>query len=74
MPVTHNSFNPGEKILSYPEKLNSFFNGDKTLIVTEFDLTNRCNNQCPLCIGGKQGGSELSWEEIQRIVADLPIL
>jgi MoaA/NifB/PqqE/SkfB family radical SAM enzyme len=74
MPATHNSFNSQEKILQYPEKLNSFFNGNKTLIVTEFDLTNRCNNRCPQCIGSNRGGEELTWEEIQRIVADLKTL
>ena len=74
MPAIHNSFNAQEKILHYPEKLNSFFNGNKTLIVTEFDLTNRCNNRCPQCIGSKEGGDELTWEEIQQIVADLRAL
>ena len=74
MPVTYNSFNSQEKILHNMEKLNNFFNGGKTLIVTELDLTNRCNNRCPQCIGTKQGDDELTWDEIQRIISDLRAL
>ena len=36
-----NSFNSSEKILHHIDKLDHFFNGGKTLIVTEFDLTNK---------------------------------
>ena len=42
-----NNFNADEKIMQYMDKLDYFFNGHKTLIVTELDLTNRCNNRCP---------------------------
>lgn len=53
------------------DKLNNFLNGDKTLIVTELDLTNRCNNLCPQCIGTNQGNDQLTWQEIEQIIADL---
>ena len=66
-----NEFNSGKKILHYQDKLARFFDAGKTLIVTEFDLTNKCNNNCPLCVGVKENGSELTWDEIKMIVSGL---
>lgn len=66
-----NNFNSNEKILRYLDKLDYFFNGHKTLIVTEFDLTNRCNNNCPGCCGVRENGAELSREQIDLIVRSL---
>ncbi len=66
-----NGFNSSEKILHHIDKLDNFFNAGKTLVVTEFDLTNRCNNNCPACVGVKENGAELTWEEIQMIVKGL---
>lgn len=66
-----NDFNSNQKILKYLDKLDYFFNGHKTLIVTEFDLTNRCNNNCPGCCGVKENGAELSREQIDLIVNSL---
>lgn len=66
-----NAFNSSEKILHHIDKLDNFFNAGKTLVVTEFDLTNRCNNNCPECVGVKENGAELTWEEIQMIVKGL---
>lgn len=69
-----NGFNSSSKILQYTDKLNNFLNCDKTLIVTELDLTNKCNNKCPACTGIKENGEELTWEEIQMIARDLHAL
>lgn len=66
-----NNFNSNEKILRYLDKLDYFFNGHKTLIVTEFDLTNRCNNNCPGCCGVRENGAQLSREQIDLIVRSL---
>jgi MoaA/NifB/PqqE/SkfB family radical SAM enzyme len=66
-----NNFNADEKILRYVDKLDYFFNGHKTLIVTEFDLTNRCNNKCPGCCGVNENGAELSRHQIDLIVRSL---
>lgn len=66
-----NNFNADEKIIHYFDKLNYFFNGHKTLIVTEFDLTNRCNNKCPGCCGVNGNGAELSRRQIDLIVKSL---
>lgn len=66
-----NNFNANEKIMRYPDKLDYFFNGHKTLIVTELDLTNRCNNRCPGCCGVKGNGAELSRHQIDLIVDSL---
>lgn len=66
-----NGFNSSEKILHHIDKLDNFFNAGKTLVVTEFDLTNKCNNNCPACVGVKENGSELTWDEIKMIVHDL---
>ena len=66
-----NDFNADQKILRYMDKLDYFFNGHKTLIVTELDLTNKCNNRCPNCCGINANGAELSKEQIERIANDL---
>lgn len=66
-----NNFNANEKIMRYLDKLDYFFNGHKTLIVTELDLTNRCNNKCPGCCGVNGNGAELSRHQIDLIVRSL---
>ncbi len=66
-----NHFNSNEKILKYPDKLDYFFNGHKTLIVTELDLTNHCNHRCPGCCGVNENNAQLSWEQICQIATDL---
>ena len=66
-----NNFNANEKIMRYLDKLDYFFNGHKTLIVTELDLTNRCNNKCPGCCGVNGNGAELSRHQIDLIVSSL---
>lgn len=63
-----NNFNADEKIMKYIDKLDYFFNGHKTLIVTELDLTNRCNNKCPGCCGVNENGAELSRHQLDLIV------
>ncbi len=62
-----NNFNSHEKILKYTDKLNSFFHVHQTLIVTELDLTNQCNNRCPRCIGRRYQNFALSRDEIEQI-------
>ncbi len=71
MKTVVNHFNADEKILSYPDKLDYFFNGHKTLIVTELDLTNRCNNRCPGCCGVKENQAELSRRQVDLIAESL---
>lgn len=66
-----NEFNADEKILHNTDKLDYFFNGHKTLIVTELDLTNRCNNRCPACCGNKNNQAELTKEQIKLIIDGL---
>ncbi len=68
MGVTVNNFNADEKIMRYVDKLDYFFNGHKTLIVTELDLTNRCNNRCPGCCGVNENGAELNKEQLDLII------
>jgi MoaA/NifB/PqqE/SkfB family radical SAM enzyme len=72
--IQTNEFNADEKILNYIDKLNYFFNADKTLIVTELDLTNHCNNRCPACVGKNGLKDELKWDEIQSIAKSLSAL
>lgn len=66
-----NNFNANEKILKYPNKLDYFFNQHKTLIVTELDLTNRCNHLCPGCCGVNENNAQLSKEQITQIIENL---
>ncbi len=68
---TVNNFNADEKIMRYLDKLDYFFNGHKTLIVTEFDLTNRCNNRCPGCCGVNGNGAELSRHQVELVVKSI---
>jgi radical SAM protein with 4Fe4S-binding SPASM domain len=67
----HNNFNADEKILRYTNKLDYFFNGHKTLVIAELDLTNKCNNACPECTGIKDNGAELNKEQIDKIILSL---
>lgn len=66
-----NRFNAYEKIFQYLDKVNAFLSIGKTLVVVELDLTNRCNNHCPACVGHNTVKDELSWEEIERIADGL---
>jgi MoaA/NifB/PqqE/SkfB family radical SAM enzyme len=66
-----NQFNSSEKILRHIDKLDYFFNGHKTLVVTELDLTNKCNNKCPNCIGTNQNGAEMTKQQIDKVAASL---
>lgn len=66
-----NNFNADEKILKYIDKLDYFFNFHKTLIVAEFDLTNKCNNRCPKCCGINENNKELTKEQIDNIIDGL---
>lgn len=66
-----NNFNANEKILHYPNKIDYFFNSHKTLIVTELDLTNQCNNRCPGCCGMNENNAELSQRQVELIVKSL---
>lgn len=66
-----NNFNSDEKILRYTGKIDYFFNSHKTLIVTELDLTNKCNHRCPGCCGHNENNAELSKEQIECVVQNL---
>ena len=74
MPQKFNSFKSKDKILHYPDKLNLFISSQKTLIVTEIDPTNKCNNSCPKCTGTKENGDELTFSEVEEIVKSLKML
>jgi len=67
----HNNFNADEKILRYTDKLDYFYNGHKTLIIAELDLTNKCNNNCPGCCGVNENRAELDKSQIDRIIDSL---
>ncbi len=66
-----NQFNSSEKILRYTDKINYFLNSHKTLVVTELDLTNKCNHRCPGCCGNNENNAELSKTQIDEIVQGL---
>jgi pyruvate-formate lyase-activating enzyme len=63
-----NNFNANEKILQYQDKIHNYVHGHETLISFELDLTNKCNNRCPKCVGVKENGAELTLEQITSIV------
>lgn len=66
-----NHFNSSEKILRYTHKIDYFLNAHKTLIVTELDLTNKCNHLCPGCCGHNENNAELNKDQITTIVENL---
>lgn len=67
-----NNFNSSEKIMNYLDKINLLLNCGKTLIVTELDLTNRCNNECPNCITkSSRNNAQLTWDNINKIIKGL---
>ncbi|STQ85946.1 radical SAM protein [Helicobacter muridarum] len=66
-----NNFNSSEKILRYHNKIDYFFNAHKTLIVTELDLTNKCNHRCPGCCGNNENNAELTKEQVENVVENL---
>lgn len=56
------------KLLNHPKKMADWLYGkDGTIVTVEFDLTNRCNNKCPKCIGWANGKTqdELTLEEAE---------
>lgn len=52
-------------------KIDYFYNSHKTLIVTELDLTNKCNHRCPGCCGHNENNTELSKEQVESVVQNL---
>ncbi|RAX51909.1 molybdenum cofactor biosynthesis protein MoaA [Helicobacter sp. 16-1353] len=66
-----NNFNSNEKILRYTNKIDYFLNSHKTLIVTELDLTNKCNHLCPGCCGNNENNAELSKNQVEIVVENL---
>lgn len=69
-----NNFNSDEKLLRYTDKLDYFFNGHKTLVVAEVDLTNRCNNNCPGCCGVNDNGAQMSRDQVDLVIDGLSAL
>ena len=63
-----NEFNAFEKIQKYPDKMNYLFNRHKTLITIELDLTNNCDNKCPMCSGVKDKLAQLNFEQIKKLI------
>lgn len=66
-----NNFNSSEKILQYTNKIDYFLNSHKTLVVTELDLTNKCNHRCPGCCGNNENNAELEKWQIDQIASNL---
>ena len=65
------------KLLNHPEKVAEWLSGgDKTLITVELDLTNRCNNKCPKCIGWSGGKTqdELTIDEAKDYLKQIAAL
>lgn len=64
------------KILNHPEKIEAWMTGaPESLITVEIDLTNRCNNQCPGCAGGRSAGqAELTKAEILTYLDELKMV
>lgn len=65
------------KILNHPEKIHEWLEGgDNTMITVELDLTNKCNNKCPKCIGwaGGKTQDELTTEEAKDYLKQIAMM
>ena len=63
-----NKFNAFEKIFKYPDKLDHFFNRFKTLISIELDITNLCDNNCPICTGVRDNPVSLTFDQVKKLI------
>lgn len=61
------------KILNHPEKIGNWLKGrDGTLVTVEIDMTNRCDQHCPYCSGGRGDNQEsLSLAEAKDYLTQL---
>ncbi len=65
-----------DKILNHLYTVTEWLAGDNPFPITvELDLTNKCNHNCPGCIGGRCGrDEELSLGDISSVIAQLATL
>jgi MoaA/NifB/PqqE/SkfB family radical SAM enzyme len=63
------------KLLNHPEKIDAWMQGaPESLVTVELDLTNRCNNQCPGCAGGRASfRDELRYEEARKYMRQIAV-
>jgi MoaA/NifB/PqqE/SkfB family radical SAM enzyme len=62
------------KLLNHPEKVTEWLQGgDRTIVTVELDLTNRCNNRCPKCVGwaGGKTKDELTIDEVKNYLQNI---
>jgi MoaA/NifB/PqqE/SkfB family radical SAM enzyme len=61
------------KLLNHPEKILAWMqSAAESLVTVEIDLTNRCNNLCPGCAGGRATtAAELTFDEAIVYLEDL---
>jgi MoaA/NifB/PqqE/SkfB family radical SAM enzyme len=63
------------KLLNHPEKILAWMQcAEESLVTVEIDLTNRCNNQCPGCAGGRATTAELTIDEVKQFLDELRAL
>lgn len=62
-----------DKILNHLDKISEWYKGRNPFAITmEIDLTNKCNHNCPGCVGGDLSGrKELTEEEIIKVITEL---
>ncbi len=62
-----------DKILNHLHTVTEWLAGDNPFPITvELDLTNKCNHNCPGCIGGRNSScAELSPQDITNVIAEL---
>lgn len=64
-----------DKILNHLDEVNEWYEGGNPFPVTmELDLTNKCNHNCPGCVGGRNSNEELTEKEAKDIIYELGAL
>lgn len=64
-----------DKILYHPERIAEFLEKGSTIPITwELDLTNKCNHNCPQCVGGRINNDTLSQKEAVMYIHQIALL
>lgn len=60
------------KLLKHPDRLKLWKQGSPSPILIDLDLTNRCNNKCPLCVGSlNKDNTFIPLEKAKEIILQL---
>jgi len=60
------------KLLKHIDKVNKWLNtGSVYPILANFNITNKCNNKCPLCTSTKKNEATVTYKKAQQVILQL---